>query len=296
MKIIINLRFHPISTMKPHSPNFGKMPPSAPVSLSVFAQFPLAIALIGIAAFVPALQAQSDFQARPLAGEVAVFGGKPEQWAGEWVVHEKSPDSLTVSVEDGGTLRIGVTATGGEELEKPTEPMSLSRALQVSEWHADSDTRFSFDLWLENPAAFLYRRAMVGMITSDRPEQALSSRSGWNLICYGASTSVGGDVTLQAGEIALRVRPTPGGEIQTLPTGVFLSSGDKVRVAITSGAGGESFGIHLSGGGNEFSREGLGYWAEKPFGGAGYLSVFFTAIAGKPYAVNLSGLELQKSP
>lgn len=245
--------------------------------------------------FANPLQAENDFQTRPVPGAAAAFGGKPEQWAGEWVVHEKNPDSLSVSLEDGTTMRVGVTAVGGEDLETSTESMSISRALQVSEWHADSDTRLSFDLWLEDPAAFLYSRASVGMITGVRPEWALSSRSGWNLFCYGGQRTVG-DTDLQAGEIGLRVRIAPGGEIQTLPTGVFLSSGDKVRVAITSAAGGDSFGIHLSGGGNEFSRDGLGYWEERPFGGAEYLSVYFSAIAGKPYALNLSGLELQKAP
>jgi hypothetical protein len=270
-----------------------KKQPSLSASTSCW--FPLGIASLLTLAFFPALQAQDDLQTRPLKGAAAVFGGKPSQWAGEWVVHEKNPDSLSVSLEDEATMRIGVTAVGGEDLETSTESMSLSRALQVSEWHADSDTRLSFDLWLENPAAFLYRRATVGVITGARPEWALSSRSGWNLFCYGAQRTVG-DATLQAGEIGLRVRTAPGGEIQTLPTGVFLTSGDKVRVTLTSAAEGESFGIQLSGGGNEFSRDGLGYWEERPFGGAEYLSIFFSAIAGKPYALNLSGLELQKSP
>jgi len=244
--------------------------------------------------------AQSGLTAKPLTGPAATQGGAPNQWLGEWTLHESQPDSLAVTVGGGDSgkthLRIAVTPPGDPQGDKPQGGAALSRAVKTSEWQTDSGARIAFEVWLEDPKAFLYRRAGFGICSSDQPDtSSLSSRSGWNFFCFGAATPVG-ETTVQAGEIGLRVRTTPRGELQTLPTGVFLGTGEKARIVISQSPDGQTFGVRVAGGGSEFSREGLGYWAEQPFGGAKYLNLYFSALPTKPYTVNLFGPSLEKAP
>jgi len=234
-----------------------------------------------------------------VAGEAASFGGKPGDWAGDWVVYEPVADSLSLAVEGASghpMLKVGVLAPDSGDAQNPRARATLSRAIQTTEWLSDSGSRFSFGVSLGDTQAFVERRAQIAFSTNDQPGlTGLSSRSGWNIFCYGKNTTVG-EVELQAGELALRVRESPRGELQTFPTGVFLTGGEKVRISVEAAPDGETFGIRVSGGGTEFSRDGLGYWDERPHGGAEFLNIVFSSRAGKPYSVELSGIEWQKLP
>lgn len=268
-----------------------------PGRFSAWAAIFLGILILQLSA--PRLRSDDQLQERSVAGEAASFGGKPGEWAGDWVVYEPVADSLSLAVDGASeppALRVGVLAPDSGDAQNPRARATLSRAIQTTEWHSDSGSRFSFGVSLGDTQAFVERRAQIAFSTNDQPGlTGLSSRSGWNILCYGKNTPVG-EVEVQAGELVLRVRESPRGELQTFPTGVFLTSGEKVQISVEAAPDGETFGIRVSGGGTEFSRDGLGYWDERPYGGAEFLNIVFSSRIGKPYSVDLSGMEWQKLP
>ncbi len=240
--------------------------------------------------------------ARPVEGPAGEFGGAPEDWAGGWTVFEPSAGRLDVELLPAGGdlpehLKIGVSSTGESEAGSAQNSAGLSRALNPDRsMPGDGVETLRFQFWVDDLERFLARGASFGFSSTDAADvSALSSRSTWNLICYGAKTALGGE-SLRAGELAIRaVRPADG-VLATIPTGIILESGLPVQVTLQIHAVNAVFGIRIVQGGQVFEKSGLGFWAKNGNAGKCFINAFFSAPSSRGFSVCTGAWSLRKEP
>lgn len=249
----------------------------------------LSIVLLSICAASPAVAGQ-----RELEGPAAEFGGQPGDWESKWTLFEPADGTLEVQLEPAAQslpahLKISVSTNGGTDAGSTQHSVGLFRALHPKSSSKAGVSVVRFQIWLDDIKPFKLKGAMFGFSCADTGNIAsLSSRSTWNLICYGTKTDVGG-VVLQAGELALRVMSKESG-LTTIPTGILMESGTPVEIVYKIQAESSSYAVTITQGAQTFEKSDLGFWSIKPAEKISYLNSFFSCVPNHPYTINVGGL------